>query len=496
MKFLQLIKDIPNIKLQNEIADFEVVELELDSRKITQNSIFFAVKGEKLNGEDFIEQAIINGAKAIVVDDGYKNASPFLRGEDRWGVVLIKTPNIKQVIADFATQFYNNIPKNIIAVTGTNGKTSVVNFIASMLALLGKKSASIGTLGVLLDGDFDKNLNDFGLTTPDILTLYKTLFQLKKQGVDYIAIEASSHGLHQNRFGNLKFDISCFTNLTQDHLDYHQTMENYFLAKSLIFSNFSKPNAKAILNADISEFSKLFEICKNNKLQIFNYGKNANNFKIINYKTEANGLNIEFDLRGEKYNLQTKLYGEFQVENLACAILAVYNLGFDIKEILTACENLKSVKGRMELVEIPSKKAFAVVDYAHTPDALEKAILATRKHTSKKLITLFGCGGDRDKTKRPLMGQIASKLSDLVIVTDDNPRTENASEIRKQILKNALNAKEIEDRRQAIKYAIDILESGDILLIAGKGHEDYQIIGNKKYHFSDVEEIIKYETLE
>lgn len=458
--------------------DFEVSKLCLDSRKCKENSVFFAINGSALNGEDFIDSAISNGARAIVVDCN----SQVQVSEN---IELIKSENIQQILADYCERFYSNIPENIVAVTGTNGKTSVACFFAQIVAKLGKKSASLGTFGALLDGDYDKNINESGLTTPDVITLYETLSELKRKGVEYVCIEASSHGLVQGRLGNLKFKSAGFLNLTQDHLDYHHTMEEYFAAKELLFIDHLGSDGIAIFNTDIDEFKHLKKIKDN----YIDYGRDNNNSIAITNITLTNfGLQIEIN-----HNIiKTHLIGEFQAYNLACAIGLIFSVGFDLQSIVEACEGITSVRGRMEIIEIPRQGAKAVIDYAHTPDALDKAIMSLKPHTSGRIITVFGCGGDRDKTKRPLMGEVAEENSDIAILTDDNPRTENAKSIRADVKTACPNAIEIGGRKEAIIYGLKMLQEGDSLLVAGKGHEDYQVIGDKKIHFDDSEVIKEY----
>lgn len=483
MKFSELLNKL-NISASQNREDFEINNLSLDSRNIENNDIFFALKGTESNGELYITKAIENGAKAVFVSENFTSENQIKN--------LTKVSDVKNIMHRAAEVFYTNLPENLIAVTGTNGKTSVVNFISQILSHLGQKSISVGTLGFLKNGDFDGKYLETNLTSPDVLTLYKSLNSLKKQGYNFAAIEASSHGLHQNRFGNLKFDISCFTNFSQDHLDYHKTMDEYFEAKALLFKSSSKTNSIAILNSDIIEYQRLKTICGYNNLQILDYGKEAQNLKIKDYKLNNNGIEIDISFEGKNYNIKTQIFGDFQVYNICCAIFVVKSLGFKILEIIDAVKNIKSVRGRMEIVPIKNKNASAVIDYAHTPDALENAILACKKHTENRIITIFGCGGDRDKAKRPLMGEITTINSDEVIVTDDNPRTENAANIRAEILAKCPNAKEIADRKEAIIYGLKNLNEGDVLLIAGKGHEDYQIIGDEKHHFSDIEIVREY----
>lgn len=475
-----------SILSDKNINDFEISRLCLDSRKCEENSIFFAIKGTQLNGEDYIDSAIEKGAKAIIIDE----SSNFPISEKKYdNITFIKTPDIQQTLADICEEFYQNIPTNIVAVTGTNGKTSTACFFAMILKNLGYKSASLGTIGALIDGDFTQNIDESGLTTPDIITLYETLTELQKRNIEYICLEASSHGLEQNRLGNIKFSATAFLNLSQDHLDYHDTMENYLAAKALLFSNHSKQNIEAILNCDIAEYSQLQNICTENNLDIKTYGNNSTDLRIDNITPTNQGLEITIN----NNIIKTALIGEFQAYNLTCAIGLVNSLNIAaIEEIFNACNGIKSVRGRMEIYEIPQQNAKAVIDYAHTPDALEKAITSLKPHTSRRIITIFGCGGDRDKTKRPIMGKVAHDYSDIAIVTDDNPRNEDAAIIRKETIAECPDAIEIGDRKQAILKGLNMLQSGDSLLIAGKGHEDYQIIGNKKIHFDDLEVIKEY----
>lgn len=466
---------LSEITLSDVKNDFEVSKLCLDSRKCEDNSVFFAVQGSHQNGENFIPMAIENGAKAIVVRQDYAQ-------ELSEEIELIKTYDVKKTLADLCQRFYTDIPENLCAVTGTNGKTSVACFVANIIAKLGEGSASIGTLGTLLDGDFDRRLGGSGLTTPDLITLYETLSELKQKNINYVCIETSSHGLQQGRVGNLLFKAAGFLNLTQDHLDYHKTMKEYLQAKSLLFTEHMQSDGIAVLNADISEFSILKPLCKS----YIDFGRDARSLRIDSLNATDHGLEISIN----DNLIKTKLIGDFQGYNLACAIGLVKSLGFGVDEIVSICQNINSVRGRMEVFEIGGAKA--IVDYAHTPDALEKAIVSLKPHTTGRIITIFGCGGDRDKEKRPLMGEIACKYSDIAIITDDNPRTEEPDQIRLDIKKGCTETVEIGDRRKAIIYGLEQLQEGDSLLVAGKGHEDYQIIGDKKIHFSDAEVIKEY----
>lgn len=478
MNLSDLLYRMDNMITLNPLS-FEISKLCTDSRKAVENSVFFALKGEKFNAEEFATSAVMNGAKAIVVSKTFRTPIK--------NITIIKTDNVQRVLNQSVEFFYKDkIPHNLYAVTGTNGKTSVANFTAQILEKFGKNSAAMGTLGTLLGGDFDRKFNDSGMTTPDIVSLFEDLRDLKNKNIEDVVMEASSHGLHQERLGFLKFKAAGFTNFTQDHLDYHKTMEEYFKAKMLLFKKHLTEDGVAVVNSDIPEFEKIKEYAGN----ILEYGRNSRDLIIENIKLLETGSEIRLNYRGKSELVKTNLIGKFQASNLACAIGLLLSQNYDFSEIVSKAEGLNSVRGRMELIPMLNGKAKVVIDYAHTPDALEKAIHAVRAQTFGRVITLFGCGGDRDKTKRPLMGKISSELSDMVIVTDDNPRTENAASIRKEIIVACPDALEIADRAGAIKHGIQELKEGDCLLIAGKGHEDYQIIGMEKLHFSDREEVL------
>jgi UDP-N-acetylmuramoyl-L-alanyl-D-glutamate--2,6-diaminopimelate ligase len=448
--------------------NLEISTIEIDSRLVKPGAIFFALKGHSADGAKFIDSAFANGAKAVV--------SSKLSVVSKAGLV-IEVDDVYSVLVLALQKFYPDLPENILAVTGTNGKTSVAYFIAQMQEILGKKSASIGTLGVIL-GSNNHQLTTYNLplttnlTTPDIVSLYKNLAILKQHGVNDIAIEASSIGLEQKRMAGLKIGLGAFTNFTQDHLDYHGSMEKYFECKMLLFKETICDGGIAVLNADIAEFKKIKEIAL------------ARDLKVIPYSAKDNDSILE----------KTNLQGDFQKANLLCALLSIicyYKLDQEQIELLTNnLHKIKPAEGRMQLVATKNN-AKIFIDYAHTPDALQNVLTTAKKMPHNNLYVLFGCGGDRDKSKRPQMGKIASDLADCVIVTDDNPRTENATEIRKEILAACDLSKttEIENRQEAIKQVISRLQSNDILIVAGKGHEKYQVIGTQKFEF-DEEKII------
>jgi UDP-N-acetylmuramoyl-L-alanyl-D-glutamate--2,6-diaminopimelate ligase len=472
-----------------EGSDFEINSLKLDSRKVADNDVFFAVKGYETNGELYIKDALENGAKAIFVSNDYKIPDT-IKGQS----YFVICENVKQVMANLIESFYKLIPSNISAVTGTNGKTSVVNFARQIMNNLSLDSASIGTIGV----DYNLNgetlhLDNNNLTSADIISNYSLLQNLKKKyDIDNVFFEASSHGLDQGRFGNLIFKSAAFTNLSQDHLDYHKNMDDYFQAKMKLFSRYCDKQSHAVINGDIEQYQDIRSICDNKSLNILDYGKSAEFLKINNLDVEYSGISADCQILGEEVNFKLNLYGEFNIYNFCCAMLLVAsNIGRQddlsfYKEVAGFSSKIISAKGRMQIIDLkPKKNSIAIIDYAHTPDALEKAINSAKNHSQNKIITVFGCGGDRDKSKRKIMGEIADKESDIVIVTDDNPRTEDAANIRAEILSACKKAQEIADRKQAIIYALESAQQGDIVLIAGKGHENYQIIGKEKIYFDD-----------
>ena len=424
-----------------------------DSRKVQKGFVFFAIKGTKYDGHDHIEQAIKAGAIAVVGERDLSLSVPH-----------ICSTNIRHDLAIAAAKFYPTKLENIVAVTGTNGKTSTADFTRQLWEMSGKVASSVGTLGLIHDGVTES----FGAdnTSPDPLVLHEKLAPLTGN----LVIEASSIGLEQHRLDGLNISAGAFTNFTQDHLDYHGSMKEYFRTKTLLFNQVMK-NGIAVLNKNIPEFEELQKICKNHK--IISFGQNAD-LQLLHSTPHADGQEIELKLFGKKSTHNVHLIGGFQLENILASLGLTQIYDADLSR-------LKTVEGRMQFAANG-----VYVDYAHTPDALENALKSLRPHTTGKLHVVFGCGGDRDKGKRPQMGKIAADLADCVYVTDDNPRTENADEIRAQIIAAAPNAKEISDRKKAIEAALNTRGKDDIVLIAGKGHEKYQIIGNIKHYFDDI----------
>lgn len=496
MKLAQIFKQIKgdfSIKFNSEkLPEIEVELPEIDSRKIIKNSVFFALNGKATNGINFVESAIEKGASVIVANE---IPQIFTQNSAKTSdVILILSKNPFTLLVEFLQIFYPNLPQNIYAVTGTNGKTSVAEFVRQMLEFIGKKSAAIGTLGVLSIHDI-KGLESSSLTTPDIISLYKNLAVLKENNIDDVVFEASSIALEQQRMAGVKIAVGAFTNFTQDHLDYHNSMEEYLRCKTLLFSHFLE-NGVAVLNADIAEFETLKKVNLEHKNSVIDYGFKAQILQIV--KIEKFDLNqrIFLKYKEEIFTFEMSQNADFQALNALCAlgcILAKNDLSNEeLKKLLANFIKLKPALGRMQQVATLPNKAQIFIDFAHTPDAVENVLREARKISKGRLIILFGCGGNRDKSKRPLMGKIASDLADLVIISDDNPRTENALAIRGEILAacNRDKTVEIEGRKAAIIKALAMLQENDILILAGKGHEKYQIIGEEKTHF-DEEEIVK-----
>lgn len=454
------------VQKQNSIIE----NITINSKEVKENSIFIALKGKKFDGNSYINDAFKRGA-LIVLSDNKE------RSEHHSQIFYIA--NLPLKLGEIAGLFYGAIPNNIIAVTGTNGKSSVVDFAMQLFVKLNYDAATIGTMGFYYN---NKLLKQLANTTPDILSLYKYLSSLDKKHCHNVLFEASSHGITQGRIANIPIQIAVFTNLTQDHLDYHHDMENYFAAKAKLFANYLAGNGIAIVNADSNYAVKLKAICDLRGIKYFDFGKNAEHLKIIEYDEK----NITIKYQNKIYQIPWHLKGEFQIYNIICAISILLNSAINLENIISQTASIMPVKGRLEEIKV-TKEYKVFIDYAHTPSALENALCSLRPYVSGKLILVFGCGGERDQQKRPLMGQVAEKYSDYIIVTDDNPRNEDADNIRSDILANISNAKEIAGRKTAILHALNIVESGDVILIAGKGHEDYQIIGDNKQDFNDAQ---------
>lgn len=457
-----------NVKIEKDI---EISGLAVDSRKVQAGNLFAVFTDSEETNLKYAMNAIENGAVAILTGDNTLNVN----------LPVFHAKNPAQAFGLMNVCFYAPLPQNLVAVTGTNGKTSTVSFIRQLWEYNNIKGASFGTLGIE-----SKEFSEYtGWTTADSVTLNKDLNKVSALGITHVAIEASSHGLSLDRMYGLKFSAVGFTNLTQDHLDYHGNMENYFQAKMKLFTDYAKDGAVAVINADIPEFARIKAICEEKKLKVLSYGKKAEDLQLIEQNLHKTGQDITIKVLGEKHVLNLDITGAFQAMNALCALGLAIGAGMEAKTAIEAMKSLKNPDGRMELVATTPKGASIFVDYAHTPDGIENALASLRQHTKNKLWIAFGCGGNRDKTKRPIMGKFANDLADVVIVTDDNPRFEEADQIRKEIMVSIPNAIEIGDRAAAIKYAIEHAENDDVVLLAGKGHEEGQIIQGKVLPFND-----------
>lgn len=483
---MRLSKILQNITTL-QYLDCDVQNMHTDSRLLAKNDLFIAIKGHNIDARDFIPKALQNQVCAILAES---DENDYIQIVDNIQIIYLQDLSLK--VSKIAANYYDNPSADtpVVGITGTNGKTTISQLVAQWASLLNKKAATLGTIG----NGFYNNLKKAENTTGGPLQIQQMLSEFNKQNADLVVMEVSSHGLVQNRVSSVDFAVTAFTNLTQDHLDYHKTMENYFDAKQLLFTQFN-PNYQVIniddnygqiLIDNIIDQSNIIAVsCKNSNL--------ANKFKNYIYVTKAqfnnNGINISIKsnfTQNKEVSFNTKLIGPFNVSNILIAMAIMLGLNYDINNLLKTIEQLSPVIGRMEVFSAENKPTI-IVDYAHTPDALEKALQACKIHTKNKLWCIFGCGGDRDKGKRPLMGKIASDLADEVIITDDNPRTENNQAIIKDITANIENANIINDRFSAIEYAINNADKTDIILVAGKGHEDYQIIGDKTIDYSDRE---------
>jgi UDP-N-acetylmuramoyl-L-alanyl-D-glutamate--2,6-diaminopimelate ligase len=460
------------------LADVEVTSLAFDSRKAGKGTLFFAIAGAKADGAHFARQAVSAGAVAVAAEKPIDDLPH--------GIAFVQVKNVRRALALAAAKFFPRQPATIAAVTGTSGKTSVASFTRQIWTALGHDAASVGTIGVTTARE-----EIYGaLTTPDPIELHRTLDKLAGEGITHLAIEASSHGLDQHRLDGLRVAAGAFTNLTRDHMDYHPTIQDYLAAKLRLFEHLVAKDGTAVIEVDNEHADAVIAAAKSRGLKLFMVGREGNPLQLIDVAVEGFTQKIAIFYAGRPYVLRLPLVGAFQVENALVAAGLVIATGGDAEKVFPALEKLTGAKGRLELAG--SKDGAPVfVDYAHKPDALAKALEALRPYVKGRLIVVFGCGGDRDKGKRPLMGAIAADLADAVIVTDDNPRSEDPAAIRSEILADAGEAREIGDRAEAIRAGITEMKAGDVLLIAGKGHETGQIVGNRVLPFSDQDEVRK-----
>jgi len=454
----------------------DIAGLAADSREVRPGYLFAALAGSQADGSAFIDDAIRQGAVAVLARPGLA-----LEGQP---VHVLTDVNPRRRFSLMAARFFGRQPEVMAAVTGTNGKSSVASFTRQIWRRLGMKAASIGTLGVKAP-DFEEPTT---LTTPDPITLYRTLADLAAQGIDHAVVEASSHGLDQYRLDGLQLKAAAFTNLTRDHLDYHASVEDYLYAKLRLFGEVMAPGGTAVLNAESRYFREAEALCWARGHRIISVGLTRGDLRLTARKPLVNGQRLRIFYGGREYPVILPLIGDFQAKNALIAAALVIACGGDPAETLSTLPQLAGVPGRMQLVAKHPSGAPVFVDFAHTPDALETVLRNLRAHIMGRIVLVFGCGGDRDAGKRPLMGAVAAKLADRVIVTDDNPRSEDPARIRAEILAGCPDAEEIADREAAIFAAIRELKARDAVVIAGKGHERGQLVAGKVQPFDDADQ--------
>lgn len=483
-KISELLAAFPRVlkRVDRGRKDIEISSLTADSRQVEKGSLFAAIRGVEQNGEDYITAAKKAGAVAILTRSDI---------EPLKGIVHLATDNERKMLAKMASYFYPTETLKTVAVTGTNGKTSTAEFFRQLLEIEGIKAASIGTMG--LGTNSIKGLNVPAInTSPDPVLLHQTLQHLEEKGAEAVALEASSHGLHQHRMDGVKLTAAAFMNLSRDHLDYHKTEKAYFEAKLRLFAYILPRGQTAVLNKDDKYYADIRKMCDLRKHKVVTFGQDDTADYILKqiHKTPQ-GMEIRLRLNGQAVETSLPLIGDFQIMNLMAALGLAEACGHDLLTLTHGLRELKAVRGRMEQIA-PG----IYVDYAHTPDALEKALNTMGEHCKGRIGVVMGCGGDRDKGKRVPMGRIASDLSNFAFITDDNPRSEDAAQIRAQVMAGASgkHCVEVAGRRNAIEAAVNEMREGDMLLIAGKGHETYQIIGDETHDFDDaaiVRELVK-----
>jgi UDP-N-acetylmuramoyl-L-alanyl-D-glutamate--2,6-diaminopimelate ligase len=460
------LRDIADVDSNADVTGFAI-----DHRKVTSGSVFGAFKGAVFDGEDFIGQAVERGAVAVV-------ARPKAKVER---VPLLADREPRRLFAKLAAKFYAPFPETVVAVTGTNGKTSTVEMTRQIWRISGNRSASIGTLGVTTS---DEQVST-GLTTPDIVTFLNNMAGLKRMGISHVAYEASSHGLDQHRAEGVPLAAAAFTNFSRDHLDYHQTMDAYFEAKMRLFEDLLPAGKPAVIWTDDPKSGEVIDRCRKRGHQVLTVGRKGETIKLVEQNPTALGQMLIVEHARKSHRLALPLIGAYQAANVLTAAGLVLATDGKWDTTFSAMQRVAPVRGRLERAVISRGGVPVYIDYAHTPDAIEAAIAALRPHVQGRLITVFGAGGDRDRGKRAEMGAVATRLSEVVIVTDDNPRSEDPATIRCAILAGAPGASEVPGRREAIAEAIRIAREGDIVLVAGKGHETGQIIGDKVFPFDD-----------
>jgi len=471
------------MRIEEGAARLQIRGITADSRAVEPGFLFACLPGTRTDGARFVPDAVARGAVAVLAKRGAVAVPP--------GIALIEENEPRRRLALIASRFYPGQPETVVAVTGTNGKTSVADFTRQIWTALGAVSASIGTLGVVApDGKVHG-----GLTTPDPVALHRTLSDLAREGVTHLAMEASSHGLDQYRLDGVALKAGAFTNLGRDHLDYHPTLEAYLAAKLRLFGTLLPKGATAVIDADTPTAPTVIARAKAAGLAVFTVGREGEGIRLISVERDGFAQRLALDLAGRRHEVRLPLAGHFQVSNALVAAGLAVGSGSAAEPVLAALERLRGVPGRLELVGEKGgagrDRALVFVDYAHKPEALANVLKALRPFTRGRLVVVFGAGGDRDQGKRPLMGRAAAEFADRVVVTDDNPRSEEPAAIRAAILAAAPGALEIADRAEAIRAAIEDLQPGDTLVVAGKGHETGQTIGDRTVPFSDHEVIAR-----
>lgn len=472
------LKELLTNPVNDEYGAIKISGLASDSRKVKKGDLFFALQGVLKNGADFAKAAQAAGAAAIVSEVNVDGVT----------IPQIIVNDARDALSHAAAVFYPAQPETIIAITGTNGKSSTVDFLRQIWAECGHRAASLGTLGAITP---EGSVN-LGFTTPDPISLHANLEDLKQKNITHVAMESSSHALVQKRMHGVKLKAGGFSNLTQDHLDYHETMDSYAEAKMILFTDLLPKSLPAVINADAEYAPKFEEAAINSGLDLKLVGWRGNYLKIQELWPKPASQRVDYRFENKTYPVEIPLIGEFQALNATMAAGLALSLGEKPENVFKALTELRPVKGRMEHIGQTKEGAHIFVDYAHTPDGLDVLLRAVRPHAPGKIILVFGCGGDRDKTKRPKMGAIGAKYADIIIVTDDNPRTEDATIIRREIMVAVPHAQEIGDRKTAIETAIKMAGAGDAVIIAGKGHETGQIVMDKILPFSDQETAIDY----
>ena len=460
----------------------QITGLSVDSRLVKPGHLFAALPGVNVHGVEFVPYALRMDAGAVLTDiEGAPAANEALEGTD---IPLIVVEDARQALAYAAALWFETQPEVVVATTGTNGKTSVANFLQQIWTLMGMDAMALGTMGV--SGAYTQALNH---TTPEPITLHRLLRDGAKAGVTHAAMEASSHGLAQRRLDGVRLTAAAFTNFTQDHLDYHETFEEYFGAKAGLFSRVLPEGAQAVINLDDPRGAEMASLAEDRGATLLTVGKNERaDLRIHGQRFDATGQELNFSWGALRQTVRLDLIGGFQAENIVVAAGLAIASGGDPQDVFRVLPELQTVRGRMALAATRANGAAVFVDYAHTPDAVETALKALRPHVMGKIVIVLGAGGDRDPGKRILMGQAAAAHGDVVFVTDDNPRSEEPSAIRAMVIEGCREAVEVGDRAEAILRGVDALSAGDALLIAGKGHETGQTVGDDVLPFDDAEQ--------